>query len=113
MSEERKDPAPKGPGVIPTTIHDPLCLADPATDNSRCHYCALIAKVRGDEKGLSDEDIFNDGQQAMLAKCIAAVKERVWYTPEISTIHAKSYEYGFSDCKERIVAALHALQETP
>ena len=30
MSEERKDPAPKGPGVIPTTVHDPLCLADPA-----------------------------------------------------------------------------------
>ena len=30
--------------------HDPLCLEYPATDNSRCHYCVLIAKVREDEQ---------------------------------------------------------------
>ena len=30
--------------------HDPLCLADPATTNERCHYCRLIVAVREDER---------------------------------------------------------------
>jgi 5-carboxymethyl-2-hydroxymuconate isomerase len=46
--------------------HDPLCLADPTTDNSRCHYCVLIAKVREDER--------NKDLGETLAKCIKAIE---------------------------------------
>ncbi len=109
MSEERKDPAPKGPGVIPTTIHDPLCLADPATDNSRCHYCVLIAKVRQDErsrhKGQSvmltaDADAAIAAAEAeMLAKALTAVQATITSAPTLG--------------QKKAIAALQALQDTP
>jgi hypothetical protein len=68
--------------------HDPLCLADPATDNSRCHYCVLIAKVRQD----------------MLDKCIAAVE------------HLHDHEAPHDAHKDALwnaITALRALQEQP
>jgi hypothetical protein len=37
--------------------HDPLCVADPSTDNSHCHYCVLIAKVREDMLGQCIESL--------------------------------------------------------
>jgi len=86
--------------------HDPLC---PSTNAAESHYCALchcelIAKVRGDEKGLSDEDIFNDGQQAMLAKCIAAVE----YLHDHEAPHD-----AHKDALWNAITALRALQEKP
>ena len=109
MSEERKDPAPKGPGVIPTTVHDPLCLADPETDNSRCHYCVLIAKVREDERTkhqgqsvmlTSDADAAIAAAKAdMLAKAITAVQATITSAPTLG--------------QKKAISALQALQDNP
>lgn len=82
--------------------HDPMCPTIETGFDTRCQ-CDLIAKVRADERGLSDEAIFNDGQRAMLAKCIALVEGT--YTVSFVTLDA--------DFQRAALVALRALQEKP
>ena len=91
MTQERKDPAPKGPGVMAATVHDPLCACN-ESDHTHYEYapsrlctycrCALIGNVRKD----------------MLHKCIAALQLTITSAPTLG--------------QKRALAALHALSAT-
>ncbi len=101
-----------------TDDHLPECLM---WDVKVCMCICL--ELRACEQRMLDDDVFSAayhgqkgydiGYAAALDRAVQRVEERVWYTPEVSTIHAKSYDYGFSDCKERILTALRDLQEKP
>jgi hypothetical protein len=104
--------------------HDPLCLADPATDNSRCHYCVLIAKVREDTNASqltmwnrTQEqaafiietatksvwiDGYGEGRKDMLAKCITALE-----------VEMEGETQDRVDGLWDAIVALRALQEKP
>ena len=104
--------------------HDPLCLADPATDNSRCHYCVLIAKVRQDErsrhKGQSvmltaDADAAIAAATAdMLANCIAGIE--LWPAAALrqrTKLDGTKEPLCFLIDKADVLEVLRRLQEQP
>lgn len=85
--------------------HDPLCLADPATDNSRCHYCVLIAKVRQDER---DKDLDYrsvaaqaeaDGKRDAINACIELLIDQHDHAP------------AYSDEQGALMTAIWSLRE--
>ncbi len=108
--------------------HDPLCYLDPNPLVTECRVCALIAKVREDERDAplcefhaeepyvtacikcdllaymkrKSATAYDKGQQDMLAKCIAAVEHAPIAIREPSV---------FLLNRSEAIAALRALQE--
>ena len=100
------------------SAHDPMCIAYGNVSCRQCE-CDLIARVREDASGLSDEAIYMDGYVAALRDAAEAVKAALDAGLATSTDKALYFfeadkddptlGYDVTFHKDSLVAAIEAL----